>query len=106
MVCSAQATDTSISFQCVEWFSINIQVNCLAKTDEFSKKIKTFFVLILNSEQTELLLQEIRENELNNPKGTHLQKLMSRFTLNTLCGMILMNYFTFHIIKIQILMHV
>lgn len=40
----------------------------------------------MNSEQTELLLQEIRDNEINNPKGTHLQKLMSRFTLNTICG--------------------
>ncbi|XP_055302936.1 probable cytochrome P450 4ac1 [Sitodiplosis mosellana] len=37
------------------------------------------------NEQTEILLREIRKNEVNNPEGTHLQKLISRFTLNTIC---------------------
>lgn len=57
------------------------------------KQWDKFFILALNSEQTELLLQEIRQNEINNPKGTNLQKLMSRFTLNTICGMNLWHFF-------------
>lgn len=37
------------------------------------------------SEQTAILLNEIRKNEINKEEGTHLQKLISRFTLNTIC---------------------
>lgn len=33
-----------------------------------------------------MLISTIRDEELNRPGGTHLQKLISRFTLNTICG--------------------
>lgn len=46
------------------------------------------------SEQTDILLREIHDNELNSLNGTHLQKLISRFTLNTICGMRLAYLYT------------
>lgn len=64
---------------------------------EFSKRVVVVVVSIyfaysfILSEQTEILLKEIREKELNNPDGTHLQKLISRFTLNTICGKVYNN---------------
>lgn len=51
-----------------------------------------FHFSVLNSfktnfdEQTKILLHEIKTNELNRENGTNLRKLISRFTLNVICG--------------------
>ncbi|KAJ6645533.1 putative cytochrome P450 4ac1 [Pseudolycoriella hygida] len=37
------------------------------------------------NDQTSILISSIRETELNRSGGTHLQQLISRFTLNTIC---------------------
>lgn len=38
------------------------------------------------NKQTNILLNEIKEMELNRPEGTNIQKLMARFALNAICG--------------------
>lgn len=43
-----------------------------------------FFVI--NSRHVEMLLDEIKRNEIDQAEGTNLQQLMSRFTLNVICG--------------------
>lgn len=43
-------------------------------------------VQISINKQTAILLNEIKEKEPNRAEGTNIQKLMSRFALNTICG--------------------
>lgn len=46
--------------------------------------LKEFHTIV--TQQTETLLKEIRNNEVNKSNGTNLDKLISRFTLNIICG--------------------
>lgn len=65
--------------------------------NEFQRTFKYFLIInFLNriliiiffylSENTALLISTIREMEVDRPEGTHLQQLISRFTLNIICG--------------------
>lgn len=86
VVCTTKTPNTSVPFQYFEWISINVQV-CILKIFDFVTFNTRHNCFYLSSEQTDILLREIQEKELDNPDGTHLQKLISRFTLNTICGM-------------------